>query len=159
MLAFLPALFAIMLSASPIHRPKLALAVIAILLVVSIAEVHDEAKYNQALWQGVENLRKRGVPTSRINGGYMVNGWLQYAHKGNSRVNEKGELMVDWINDSSKDFDYQVTNKVENGWVKLNEIPYSAWFGPSGHLYVVQRSGAQTLPARSETKGKVAPAS
>ena len=159
MLAFLPALFAIMLSASPIRRPKLALLFVAAFLVVAIGEVHDEAEYNRALWMGVDHLRAHGVPVSRINAGYMVNGWLQYAHKGNSRVNEKGELMVDWINDGSKDFDYQVSNKVEQGWEKMTEIPYSAWFGPSGHLYVVQRSGAQALPANSETKGKVAPAS
>jgi Dolichyl-phosphate-mannose-protein mannosyltransferase len=153
MLAFLPALFAIMLSAAPIRRPKLALLLIGIFLAVSVGEVHDEAEYNRALWLGVDHLRALGIPVSQINGGYMVNGWLQYAHKGNSRANKKGELLVNWINDNSKDFDYQVSNAVDKGWVKMKEIPYSAWFGASGHLYVLERSGKNTASdVRNQSK-------
>src|SRR5262249_25626154 len=122
MLVFLPAIFAIILSAAPIRRPRLALLLIGIFLTVSVGEVHDEAEYNRALWLGVGHLRGLGIPVSRINGGYMVNGWLQYAHKENSRANEKGELLVNWINDNSKDFDYQISNAVDKGWVKMKEI-------------------------------------
>lgn len=143
MLPFVPALLAIMLCAAPIHRTKLALALIAVFVLVSAGEIHDEVHYNRALWSGVDHLLERGIPPSRISGGYMVNGWLQYAHKENAKVNEKGQILVEWVNDSSGDFDYQISNTQEKDWIVLKEFPYSAWLGPSGHLYALGRAGGK----------------
>jgi hypothetical protein len=37
--------------------------------------------------------------------------------------------------------------------VKMKEIPYSAWFGASGHLYVLERSGKNTASdVRNQSK-------
>ena len=71
----------------------------------------------------------------------MVNGWLQYAHKENAKKNDRGDVEVEWINASSKDFDYQVSSSPEVGWIKLKEVPFSSWLGYSGHLYVLERQG------------------
>jgi hypothetical protein len=68
-----------------------------------------------------------------------VNGWLQYAHRENAKVNGKGEVQVEWINTQTEDFDYLISNKADEGWLKLMEVPYGAWFGGSGKLYVLQR--------------------
>ena len=46
----------------------------------SVAATRDHVRYNAALWGAVDRLLKRGVPASDLNGGYVVNGWLQYAH-------------------------------------------------------------------------------
>ena len=58
---------------------------------------------------------------------------------------------MDWINDSSGDFDYQISNRPEKDWIILKEFPYSAWFGPSGHLYALGRPGG-TLFQAANTK-------
>jgi len=138
MLALLPPLIGLILSAAPVHRPKIACATLGLFAVVSVGALHDDLEYNRALWQGVDYLRGMGIPPARIDGGYVVNGWLQYAHKEQARLNGKGEVEVEFVNAQGTDFNYQISNTLKDGWIKLKEIPYGSWLGTSGRLYVLE---------------------
>jgi hypothetical protein len=61
---------------------------------------------------------------------------------------------VEWVNDSSGEFDFQVSNRLEEDWVKMHEIPYSAWLGPSGHFYLLARSPEKVPPLRAQNESK-----
>jgi Dolichyl-phosphate-mannose-protein mannosyltransferase len=139
LLPVLPTLLALILAATPIRRPVWAVALIGFSAMISIGVLHAEIQYNRALWLSVDYLKKEGAPLPRVHGGYIVNGWLQYAHSENAKVNGKGEVQVEWINTQTEDFDYLISNKAEEGWLKLMEVPYRAWLGGSGRLYVLQR--------------------
>jgi hypothetical protein len=120
-------------------KPKLATALVGVLAVVSLAALHDELQYNRALWRGVDYLREAGAPMPRINGGYTVDGWLQYAHKENAKIDENGDVQVELVNTNSDDFDYKISNQAEAGWNTLTEFPYSSWIGGSGRIYILAR--------------------
>jgi Dolichyl-phosphate-mannose-protein mannosyltransferase len=139
LLPLLPTILALILAATPVRRPVWALALIGLSAVISVGVLHDDIQYNRALWLSVDYLQETGAPWPRVHGGYIVNGWLQYAHKENAKVNGKGDVQVEWINAETEDFDYQISNKVEAGWLKLKEFRYGAWFGGAGTLHVLQR--------------------
>jgi hypothetical protein len=44
----------------------------------TLAGVHDYFRWNDARWRLVERARELGVPTTSIDGGYEVNGWLSF---------------------------------------------------------------------------------
>ena len=139
LLPLLPTLLALILAATPVRRPLCAVALIGLSAMISVGVLHDDIQYNRALWLSVDYLRETGAPLPRVHGGYIVNGWLQYAHKQNAKVNEKGEVQVEWVNTQTEDFDYLISNKAEAGWLNLKEFQYGAWFGGPGKLYVLQR--------------------
>jgi hypothetical protein len=139
LLPLLPTLLALILAATPIHRPLCAAGLIGLSAMISVGVLHDDIQYNRALWMSVDYLLETGAPLPRVHGGYIVNGWLQYAHRENAKVNGKGDVQVEWINAETEDFDYLVSNKAEAGWLKLKEFQYGAWFGGPGKLYVLQR--------------------
>jgi hypothetical protein len=138
-LALVPPLLVLILTSAPIVRPKSALAVVAVFAVVSLGILHDELAYNRTLWEAVSHLQEIGAPVSRINGGYMVNGWLQYAHKENAKINANGQVEVEFVNASSDDVDYKISNQPMPGWFTLKEFPYASWIGRSGRIYVLRR--------------------
>jgi hypothetical protein len=139
LLPLLPILLALVLATTPIRRPWRASALIAFSAIISIAVLHDELAYNRALWLSADYLRQTGAPLPRVNGGYMVNGWLQYAHKENAKTNRKGEVEVNIINVVTKDFDYQISNGTEAGWLELKRFPYYSWLETSGDLHILKR--------------------
>jgi len=139
LLPLVPTILALILAATPVRRPVSALALIGFSAVVSVGVLHDDIQYNRALWSSVDYLRETGAPLPRVHGGYIVNGWLQYAHRENAKVNEKGDVQVEWINVQTEDFDYQISNRAEAGWLRLKEFQYKNWFGDPGTLYVLRR--------------------
>jgi hypothetical protein len=139
LLPLLPTLVALILAATPVHRPIWAVPFIVLSAMISVGVLHDDIQYNRALWRGVDYLKETGAPLPRIHGGYIVNGWLQYAHGENAKVNGNGQVQVEWVNTQTEDFDYLISNKAEEGWLKLTEFPYGTWFGGAGKLYVLQR--------------------
>lgn len=57
----------------------LAVALLAALLGgLSVAAVHDHFRWNEARWRLVERAAAIGVPAAEIDGGFEVNGWLEY---------------------------------------------------------------------------------
>jgi hypothetical protein len=148
LIPLLPALIALMLTGSPVRYRGLAVACIAVLAIVSVGVLHDELAYNRALWLGVQDLQRRGVPPSKMDGGYVVNGWFQYAHPENAKRNAKGDVQVDSVNILTNDSDFKVSNAAEPGLMILNEFSYGSWFGRSGQIYVLRRDTAQVSIAR-----------
>jgi hypothetical protein len=138
-LMILPFVAAAVLSRGGFSRPHAALITGALFLTVSMIGVRDHLAYNQALWTAVARLRERGVREADIDGGYMVNGWLQYAHPENAKKDEKGGVLVNNVNASNLKVPYQLSNRPLEGWMTIDAVPYGRWFGRSGAIYILGR--------------------
>ena len=85
----------------------------------------------------MEVLEQSGVPEREINGGYMVNGWLQYAHPEHARRNSQGQVDVPWVSAKS-DRPYKIANRVAAGFTELKRFPYERWLGSPGTIYALK---------------------
>ena len=112
---------------------------LTILALVTCAGLKDHLRYNRALWQAVGALQRAGVPDRDINGGWMVNGWLQYAHPEHASRDTQGNIDVPWVNGSAQP-PYMIANALSDGWETLERFDYERWLGPSGHIYVLKVS-------------------
>jgi hypothetical protein len=152
-LVLVPYAIALVLAARPrIHVPA-AVGAIVMLGVVTGVAIRDHLSYNAALWAAVEVLERSGVPERDINGGYMVNGWLQYAHPEQAHRNTEGHLDVPWVT-SKGDRPYKIANRVSPGWREVTRFPYERWLGASGHIYALKLASpiAAATPARNLSK-------
>jgi hypothetical protein len=145
-LVLLPSAIALLLTGRVFPRPRLALGLIALFGVVSFVGVHDHLQYNKALWRAVDDLRQRGVPDSDLDGGYVVNGWLHYAHPERAPRDGQGNVMVPWLTTKTSPGRYQIANSHLPHWKLLKTIPYTRWLGRSGALYILERD---TVPPAS----------
>lgn len=137
--AFVPGMLVLILAAAPVRRPRLALALIVGMGSLAVGLVHDELQYNTAMWKGADLLLERGAPIPRINGGYVVNGWLQYAHRENALNTADGDVEVNFVNVATQDFDYLLSNKPDAAWIQLGVFPFTSWLSESGAMYVLAR--------------------
>ena len=97
-LVLVPYAIAVLLAARPrLHRAT-AGAGLLIAVIVTIAGIRDHLTYNRALWAAVDTLHQSGVPARDINGGYVVNGWLQYVHPEDAYRNARGDIEIPWVN-------------------------------------------------------------
>ena len=97
-LVLVPYAIAVLLAARPrLHRAT-AGAGLMIALIVTIAGIRDHLSYNRALWAAVDTLHQSGVPARDINGGYVVNGWLQYVHPEACVPQCAGNIEIPWVN-------------------------------------------------------------
>ena len=69
-----------------------------------------------------------GAPISQTDGGYVVNGWLQYAHPEHARRNSQGQVDVPWVSAKS-DRPYKIANRVAAGFTELKRFPSRALAG------------------------------
>ena len=148
-LVLVPYAIALVLAARPrIHVP-VAVGAIVMLGVITGVAIRDHLSYNAALWAAVEVLDRSGVPERDINGGYMVNGWLQYAHPEQAHRNTEGQLDVPWVT-SKGDRPYKIANRVSPGWREVTRFPYERWLGASGYIYALKLASpvAAARPAR-----------
>jgi 4-amino-4-deoxy-L-arabinose transferase-like glycosyltransferase len=137
-LVVVPYAIAVLLAARPrLHRPTAAVGLI-IVMIVTIAGLRDHLSYNRALWAAVDTLHQAGVPARDINGGYMVNGWLQYVHPEHAYRNARGNIEIPWVNGDNV-LPYEIANDVAEGSHVLQTFGYERWLGPSGHVYVLRR--------------------
>jgi hypothetical protein len=120
-----PPAIALVIGAGPIRRSVVTIILIAALGIASIVGVRDHLEYNRALWEGVATLHARGAADNQINGGYVVNGWLQRTHPDAAPP------------DGS--YRYEISNSPQPGMRTLQTIPYTRWFGTSGDIYVLER--------------------
>ena len=137
---------ALCLSANPLERYRVGLAFAALLFVFSMVATHDHLRYNGAVWQGVERLRGMGARDSEIDGGYAVNGWLQYAHPddGVLRAADNG-VLVPGVNNNNQ-LRYQVSNVALPGRKVLGTIPYRRQVARSGNIYLLEALGDAGKP-------------
>ena len=108
--------------------------------VMSLVGVRDHLDYNRALWGAVQHLWSTGVAPADFDGGYVVNGWLQYAHPEHARRDAAGAAQVPSVTTQTPT-DYRISNHAPEGWTVVSSFPYTRWAGRSGRVYVLEREG------------------
>jgi hypothetical protein len=145
-LVVLPAAIGLLLTGGVSPRPLPTLVFLALFGGVSVVGVRDHLQYNQALWQAVAVLRQRGVPDSDIDGGYIVNGWLHYAHPDKAPRDEQGNILVPGLTTAGNPLRYVIANLPLPQWRVVTTIPYQRWWGRSGTIWVLEHATAPPAP-------------
>jgi hypothetical protein len=137
-LLFVPLTLALVLARRPPLRRGPAVACIAAYAAIALAGAHDHLDYNRAVWAAVADLRAGGVPPRDIDGGYVVNGWLQYLHPEDAYRDPSGRIIVPMVNDFAE-LTYQVADRPLPNRVVVRTYPYIGWLRPGGYIYVLKR--------------------
>jgi hypothetical protein len=90
------------------------------------------------VWSGVAALQGQGAPAAELNGGYVVNGWLQYVRPEQAHRSPEGHIEIPWVNERLE-LPYTVANWPHRDATVLQTIPYACWLRPSGAVYVLKR--------------------
>jgi hypothetical protein len=130
---------ALRLGTRPLVRPKLAMLGLCAFATVSMVGTWEHLQYNRALWNAVSWAQRTGVAQRELDGGYVVNGWLLYAHPEHARRTSTGDVLVPWINEGVMMQRYAILNGVPAGVRILHTERYRRLLAPSGTLYVVER--------------------
>jgi hypothetical protein len=120
-------------------RRRLAVAGLALLLAVSLVGTWDHLRYNRAVWAAVAWARQAGIAPGQLDGGYVVNGWLEYAHPEHATRGPKGDVQVPGVNGGAPRR-YGIVKVVPPGGQVLRAVPYRRLMAPSGRIYVVDRT-------------------
>jgi hypothetical protein len=121
-----------------IPRPRLAVAGLVAFAAVSLLGMGDHLRYSQAFWDAVGWARQAGIETRQLDGGYVVNGWLQYAHPEQAARAPNGDVQVPGVNADATPR-YGIVKVVPPGAHVLHAVPYRRFMAPSGRIYVVDR--------------------
>ena len=97
------------------------------------------AQYNRALWTAVAWARNTGIDARRLDGGYVINGWLQYAHPEHAERAANGDVQVSGVN-WDRPGRYGIVKRLPAGARVLHAVPYRRILAPSGTLWVVDRA-------------------
>lgn len=122
-----------------IPRRRLALAGLAVLAAISFLGTWDHLRYNHAFWGAVAWARQAGVDTGQLDGGYVVNGWLEYAHAEHAARGPNGDVQVPGVNGGPEPR-YGIVKVVPPGAHVLHVVPYRRVLAPSGRIYVIDRT-------------------
>jgi hypothetical protein len=137
-LVFVPLTAAFVLARRPPLRSGPAAACIAAYAAIALAGARDHLDYNRAVWTAVADLRAEGVPPRDIDGGYVVNGWLQYLHPEDAYRDASGRIIVPMVNDFAE-LTYTVANRPMPNRTVVRTYPYTGWLGPDSEIYVLKR--------------------
>jgi Dolichyl-phosphate-mannose-protein mannosyltransferase len=137
-LVFVPLAAALLLSREVQLSIGRTIPCITMYALISLAGARDHLEYNGAVWSAVSDLRARGVRPADIDGGYVVNGWLQYLHPEDAYRDASGRIIVPMVNDVA-DLPYTVADRPRSDRTVVRTYPYSGWLRPSGQIYVLQR--------------------
>lgn len=113
-----------------------------ILLLFSVAGIHDYLAWNEARWKGLDFLRyEMGVPPERINGGYEFNGqytiWKFIERTGLRDFWQGHRGQQWWVLDDT----YAVWLAPLPGYREIKRFPYFLWIGWKEYpVYVLQRA-------------------
>jgi hypothetical protein len=130
---------ALRLATAGIARPRLAVAGVALLAAVSGVGTWDHLQYSHALWDAVGWARRAGIEDRDLDGGYVVNGWLQYAHPEHAARAPDGDVRVPGVN-GGEPSRYRIGNNVPPGARVLHAVSYRRILAPSGRIHVVDRT-------------------
>jgi hypothetical protein len=150
-LPVLPLAIVLVLRGGPITRPRITAALVLALALVALVGVRDHLAYNRALWAAVGHLQSIGVKPAEFDGGYVVNGWLQWAHPEQARRNAAGAVEVPWMNARTIPR-YRISNQArppEGQWKVITSFAYTRWAGRSGRVYVLEQDAQSTIRATS----------
>jgi hypothetical protein len=137
-LVFVPLVAALVLARQPSLSAARAAPGIVVFAAISLAGMHDSLAYNRAVWSAVSDLRARGVEPGDIDGGYVVNGWLQYVHPDQAHRDASGAIVIPMVN-GFPELPYTIANQPDPARTVIRTYPYSGWLQPSGLVYVLQR--------------------
>lgn len=137
-LVFVPLTAALVLARRPPLRTGPAVACIAVFAVIALAGAHDHLDYNRAVWSAVADLRAEGVPPREIDGGYVVNGWLQYLHPDDAYHDASGRIIVPMVNGFAE-LTYTVADRPMPNRAVVERYRYIGWLRPGGYIYVLKR--------------------
>jgi Dolichyl-phosphate-mannose-protein mannosyltransferase len=121
-----------------ILRPRLALVGVALVATISGVGTWDHLQYSRALWDAVGWARRAGIADRDLDGGYVVNGWLQYAHPEHAARAPDGDVRVPGVNGGEPPR-YRIGNDVPPGARVLHVARYRRILAPSGSIYLVDR--------------------
>jgi hypothetical protein len=110
----------------------------AMLAVISGVGTWDHLQYSHALWDAVSSARQAGIAERDLDGGYVVNGWLQYAHPEHAARAPDGSVLVPWVN-GDEALRYGIVNRVPAGARVLHEVAYRRILAPSGRIHVIDQ--------------------
>jgi hypothetical protein len=129
---------ALRLGTAGISRPRLALVGVAMVAAVSGAGTWDHLQYSHALWEAVAWARHAGIEERQLDGGYIVNGWLQYAHPEHATRAPNGDVQVPGVN-GHEALRYGIVNRVPPDARVLHTVPYRRIIGASGRIHVIDQ--------------------
>lgn len=139
---------ALRLGGAGIPRRRLAMLGVALLAAVSGIGTWDHLQYSRALWTAVAWARQAGIDDRQLDGGYIVNGWLQYAHPEHAERTPNGDVSVADVNGGHPGR-YGIVKRVASTARVLHTVPYRRILAPSGTVSVVDRGPASPpSPAR-----------
>jgi hypothetical protein len=130
----------VLFSTSGVHlRTSRAALGLALYAAVALIGMRDHLALNAAVWQGVAQLEARGTPLSQIDGGYLVNGWTQYAHPEDAPRDERGAPFVPGVSVSPGALSTLIALRPLPGWRVIGRIPYERILAGSGELVLLER--------------------
>ena len=137
-LAFVPLTAAFILARRPPQRSGPTIACIVVYAAITLAGARDHLDYDRAVWSAVADLRVGGIAPADIDGGYVVNGWLQYLHPEDAYRDASGRIIVPMLNDHAE-LPYTVADRPMPNRAIVRMYPYTGWLRSSGHIYVLKR--------------------
>lgn len=115
----------------------------------TVAGVHDYFRWNDARWALVKWAMNTGIPSTSIDGGYEVNGWLSYdvatLHKrrpdrrrciGKCRCAVREDLSSLW---NCYDESYRLGMSIRDGYVEVTRETPQFWFGQGQSIILSKR--------------------
>lgn len=114
----------------------------------TVGGVHDYFRWNDARWRLVENAMRSGIPSTSIDGGYEVNGWLSYDVAALQATPERsrciGECRCDVPDDMNElwncyDASYRLGMSTRDGYVEVTREVPSSWLGQAQAIILSRR--------------------
>jgi hypothetical protein len=122
-----------------ILRPRLAVVGVGLFAAISGIGTWDHLQYSRALWDAVAWTRAAGIEARDLDGGYIVNGWLQYAHPEHAVRAANGDVAVPGVNGVGTTR-YRITREVPRAARTLHTVSYARILAASGSLHVVDQA-------------------
>jgi hypothetical protein len=115
----------------------------------SVGGVHDYFRWNDARWHLVELATQAGIPSTSIEGGYEVNGWLSFDRMrktpgqidqsrclGACRCDVPWGLATIW---TCYDDSFRVSMSLRDGYVEIARQEPRFWLGPGRPVILSHR--------------------
>ena len=127
-------------------RPSLTIALLAVFGLLSFVCTRDHLAYNAALWKTVQYADEAGIAKREVHGGWVIDGWFQYAHPGERRVlDAEGNVLVRGVT-TDEPVRYEISNRPRSEAKVLFEAFYERWLGRSGSVYVLDLEAQTSEP-------------
>ena len=122
------------------RRPFLVALAVLPLAWFTLAGLHDYFRWNDARWSLAHQALKVVGPDN-LDGGFEVNGWLNYNNVRNGRIPRHciGPCSCQYTFFSCSDDSYQISFEVPSNRVIVAEQSPSFWLFPPGKIYLTKR--------------------